>query len=250
MRLRFKKLISVLLFASSSYVSVTAAANGPSCQNVFQEENLRTIETQLQFEKENLQNTIDSLRISLENVRPIRYLGKGAEGIVFEVQIGKSFYAIKMSPYITPSQVIIQKALGQLGLAPKIYGVSETDFQKWIGTFPEVKDFAGLVKKGSFAIIMELTTQNNLKDAKQIIKITSSQYKKLNDQAEHIAKVLTELKVIAQDIDAVINFEGNLMLIDFGLYSFIPESDYNQTKRILRELKGLIDMSTVKSNFN
>ncbi|MBX9765736.1 MAG: hypothetical protein K2X47_00570 [Bdellovibrionales bacterium] len=181
-------------------------------------------------------NALDELKMDPDQIEPVLKLGDGYSGHVFKVKVGGMPFALKIftDPYLrtgNPTEtdlhevddgILIQKALGEAGVAPVVKGiVEEGKLNPWISRHPVVSQS---IRAGKLGLLMELTNSRSIKEHGQFLKrLPIGTQKQLVSDAVQIDKVLEYLGIAASDVDAVLTDEGRLKLIDTSSFFRAPD---------------------------
>ena len=200
-----------------------AQAGAPSCAAVFRaaSDSLTEVRNQLDLDLKDPAQSLKSLPLAGSEITVLRPLGHGLTAAVYEVRWRNKNYALKVFDYAHSSSklarrmieetIVIHKHLGELGLAPKVMGVSY-----------DLKILSHLKSKslGNFGYLMELTSNDNLKSVRytERIQVSLETRKNLLAQAAEFEKILKFLGIDPLDMDAVVTKEGHLQLIDLSMY--------------------------------
>ena len=165
------------------------------------------------------------------NLKFEKELGYGFQGYVLQVRDANRSYALKIYR-INKDQsaavgIAIQKALGDLELAPKILafssGVNLLRLKHELAF--EVRNIYPEFERADLklAVLMELTDDRSLKVGRGIPNYGRSARANLLAQAREINDILKQLNIYPMDLDAVIEPEGmRLKLIDLTSYRMGP----------------------------
>lgn len=193
----------------------------------------RQIEVQFRSDMEHISTALESLRLSPETLERVRWLGEGASQ-VYEVSYQGRKYALKVFQKIDEASssahvlrrrrmaiteaVIMQKALGELGMAPRVKGVF---YRNDIGNWARANNSS--VKEPSFGLLMEMSVHRTLKtDRSQVNNFSEEVLQRLRHQSEVFVGILNRLDIKVLDGDAVITPDLNLQLIDISSYEYLP----------------------------
>lgn len=224
------------------------------CSSLFGTEDgrLKTISAQL---SEELLNPLmlDSLKIDSDEVTGLDYISFGTSGHVYKVSFRGKEYALKiftgngLNPRVQTDAIAIQKALGNLNLAPKVIGTFDKDeINKWYSRYRALGlKKVTLLENGYFGLLMELINEKRtFKEGKEKTKVSKVTKENLIRQAHHISNLIDLLKIKPFDYDGVITDDGNLKLIDISFYSYEENPAYRQIDRFLKYLENMIDEKT------
>jgi hypothetical protein len=221
------RLLIILSFLQITQVSLSWAGPGLCIHALSGEQALlERVAKNLEEESRNPVAVVKEMALSLDSYKPLRILGLGVSGVVLEVERGGRHFALKLffasEMYRKPPDqfseaILIQKALGQLGLAPKVYGyVQASEVAAWLPqyNFPN-KDIVRPLRDG---FLMELVDSKTLKIDGAPQGLTPESKRSLLQQADQIDQVLEALGVIAHDVDAIVTKDTSLLLIDLSFY--------------------------------
>jgi hypothetical protein len=223
---------------------------------------LSAVHQELMMDVFDPERAMSELQTSAEGMVVEDFLGAGVDSFALKIRRNNRLYALKIhiatDPYEVAPTVSIQNHLAQVGLAPLVFGVlSANEIQKLERSYPEIfnRGFLTAEDKLTFGVLMDLTSSTFLKSiARDLnpekIKVTSAQKESLLLQARQHMAVLKKLNIYPEDIDAVIDTKGRLLLVDFGFYSYaLPGSSkaqqlHRRVDMALEDLKSFINRAT------
>jgi hypothetical protein len=221
--IRFLIFIFLIFSCSSSFAAVA------DCDLVLAEKSklLNSVRIQLLEDSRNPKQALEKLAISPDELIFKEILGSGRQGVVFLVERAGHLYALKLFrkhyAHDFIQATIIQKHLGDLEMAPKVFGVlGPIDIQSFLSRFEA--SIPDLSRNGDFAagVLMEVTSPQFLKTSAASfadrVQVTPAQKARLLNQAQEYLANLNSLNIKAYDIDAVVDPSGRLLLVDFGFY--------------------------------
>lgn len=189
----------------------------------------------------------NGLAIDLAGYSAVKSLGTGWSGAVVMVQKDGKFYALKilkekmpdlgseeanewhreMESRETGSSLVIQQHLSSLGIAPKISGIiGERAIQKWIATQDQKTRQINYLKP-RLGILMEYVPGISTKNPDNTILLSWSQWQTLLERAEQLDRILAQIRIDADDPDAVVSEEGQIKLIDLSFYKMATPKTRN-----------------------
>lgn len=256
------------IFAIAVEILVASAASSAHAQtDPYCEYYLTEARADIKAGTDDIQHVYSKLKVDLNDYELIESLGHGASGGAFKVTKDGKPYVLKIlldseqsyaSVTETTDAVLIQYALGQMGLAAEVYGIIETpQLQPWM-----IKNLATLNRltlqhrhrpppfNSRFAIIMEYVEGTSLKFSKgQIVHLNHREWTRAQSKAQLIDDAITELKLEVNDPDFIVKANGDVRLIDLSWYrlpkraeEFFPR--YTRISRLLNSLQraGIIQV--------
>lgn len=181
---------------------------------------------------------LDIKKIKSVNQLPQEIQGEINEGI-FRVNTDEGAFVLKVLGDLgdneaSATQILLQKHLGELGLAPKVKGVYLNDSLTELNqVFPDISNNSwyaimmhevdgvmvkdALIGRGSYSV--DLSSLPNTKAFKN----------KVIQNLNAAEKVLNQLQLKADDIQMMITKDGEVKLLDFDFYRWEPDQDLRGT---------------------
>lgn len=231
--------VEAAVFDTAADVCVGLATESPQAQ-------LARVQDQLQSDLADIPTAIQSMTLDPSVLIPVKSLGSGWTAEVLEVQMGGRSVALKLFYLLNHKEsteaVLIQKALGELGFAPKVLGVitDMTALSRWIQenastlkTFPtyferpNVGQLRREWKDVQFAFVMEITKSESFKEIHLYGRypkyvLSHVQYENVLAQIESLKKVFSDLDILPEDPDGVLVDGDRLQLLDIAWYTIEP----------------------------
>jgi hypothetical protein len=257
-RLRTSLSLIALLLTFQFILMPGGQASNAQCASSYGSVSKSSTDLKAQFEWDmaNIDSALAHLQLSSRNLVPVRYLGRGAWGTVYQVRLNGKDYALKlfgefMSPHPTDRMIalyknskregiLIQKILGDLDISPKVIGILSTEEANWwtqkhrawlhykaMGQIP--------ASPNSMGLLMELTDFRSTKTISQeslpLVRLSKEEKNQLSAQARHFERTLLDFHIVPVDLDHVITWDPvtglpKLQLIDIGFYEYNPRSSY------------------------
>lgn len=199
--------------------------------------------------------TVRANEIAVAGIQIINFLGAGHQGAVFTAELSGQLYALKVffkNPHHENyTGAVIQKTLGDIGISPRLIGSLSATAIKGATLSQQIKlhlKQRGLpeIQEIDFAILMELVPSNFLKKYATRngapFLLSTDQRSSAFKQAHQYLDIFEALQIEPQDMDAVMNSSGYLLLTDFGYYqaaSFEYDVDLRRARLELLELLTL-----------
>jgi hypothetical protein len=205
------------------------AAAPMACAYAFaQAEPLARMADALDRDMAGLPRALARLEIEAEGIEPLGLLGAGYSGSVFRVRYKGREYALKLFERSAFDEkelpaVLMQKHLGELGLAPKVEGVLDERqayrfFQKHAtrlseGAFEKAED-------ARYGLLMELVDGIAYKRLDSAtMKVSAAERERLLSDSERMVDTLHRLKIAPFDLDLMVTTDKRLLMIDLTSYS-------------------------------
>lgn len=244
----FKYLLTFTLLSQS--ISSSAIAGDSMCGSLFESQSERE---RFAAALKDSEAYVENLAVSANSLRLKGYLGAGTTATVLLVQSGRKTYVLKLTrtpeesiPY-SYKTIIMNKILGDMGLAPKVIGILNTsETKRWVQsnrsalkeilpepkegfeTEPYLRATTGLILE----VVKSALPRYDSKDAEIGLKeyalrgeplvVEKEFHDSLVNQARAIDRVLSELGISPNDGDAIVTKSGKLMLMDTGMYYANP----------------------------
>lgn len=224
---------------SLNILFIEAALAEVACESLFHSTSKTNAYSDESFHKdmENIDDALKKMKLKSLDYRPRGApLGYGASGVVINVERNGVSYALKLLRRPIEDRdfragreaVVIQKILGERSVAQKIIGImGSNELQKYISMYEsELAAETGLVINSqyySMGILMEKTNTGTLKTGELFGKIvlTREQKASLTRQGPNIARILSDLGIVPEDMDLTVTEDFQLQLIDMGFYRYI-----------------------------